>query len=514
MFKKLIVSPAFRRRVSWIIAAVLILPFLLFFSSSNFSTGRRGQSAGTLFGKAVPLSAFEDLQQGLRRQWADRYPGLPPDFLESMLTRSVWDRLTLLAEGKRQRLPISDLDIAARIQRVPDFQDNGRFSHARYELILRGAGSSPQRFEQSMRDDLLIEQLLDRVKAAVSVSDEEVRAAYEQAHEQLAASVVFFDPSDFVEAADAAITEEEVRARYDAHPDEVRVPAQVVFDYAGVSFEELAAKTQPTAEESGLTEEERDASKTERVGKQLKTLALDLQEDLEDHKPFEDIVTSRALVRRSAGPLDPEAEPPSDGPNPVILRAVKDVPEGQLSDVIDSGNRVDLARVTRRIPVTTPPFEAVRSQVRHRLILERSRTLAKAAAESWRTHVTEQQAQGLRFEEVAAVDGRPVVSARFTRTQAIDPLGYQGDVNARAFATAPGQVTDVLETPRGFALLRPEERIPADRAGFDQEAPRIREETLTAKQSEQVEQWMSDLRTRAHLKSFLDEQPDAKPEKS
>lgn len=527
MFKKLIKSETVRRRISFLIFIVLVIPFGLFFSANWISGLGHRDAVGTLFGKPVPRQTFDEILQGMRRQWEAQMAGVPLEFLEPMLIQSAWDKLMLLEEARRERLHVSDLDLIEFIKQIPAFQENGQFARARYELILRGTGTSPRRFEELVRNDLLVQRLVDRVKAAASVPDDELEAAYREAREALSASLVVFDPAEFAGQAAAAVTDEAVRVRYEAKPEEMRHPEQVRIDYAGVSFEELRSKTQPTEEQLQAYyadhqdaldrqadsspkpfEEVRDVVRERAVSElartQLQTLALDLQDDLDEKKPFEDIVRSRALARRSAGPVDVDRAPAlPDLPSPTILEGVKDLPVGAVSGVIETDIGVYVAQVAERIPSRVPPLEEVRDQVRARLVEERATQLAGDAARAFVTRLKDQQGKGLRFEEVLEIEQRVAIPARFTRTQSIVPIGYQPAVNEQAFATPLGQLTEVLETPGGFVLLRPEERIPADLARFGEERESVRQERLRAKQDTRFQEFLTGLRARAKLQSFL-----------
>jgi len=357
------------------------------------------------------------------------------------------------------------------------------------------------------------------------VTDEDVRAAFVRAHEQLTASVIVITPGSFIDESATAVTEADVRARYDARPDEVRRPKQVAFEYAGMSRESLAGAISLT--EADLTdyyethhdeflaadgqpkpfeearEPVRQSLTNERVRKQLTERALDLAEDLDATHPFDEIVTARGLTRAIAGPLNP-LEPTPGGPDPALLHAVAELNKGQVSGVVHTTAGVYIARVTQRIPAMVPALDEVRDAIRERLIRERAREAARKAAEEIRATLQERSSAGVRFEEAVLLGGVTVRHAQFSRTQPIDPVGYERVVNETAFATTLGALTPVLETVRGFIMLRPEERLPPDDAAFAQEEPALRSDTLSHRQETRFAEWLEEVRGRAQLKSFLD----------
>ena len=534
MFKKLISSHALRRRTSWVIAGVLILPFVLFFHATGRApTQGPGGTAGVIFGKPVSWDVFQQERLWIRRQMESQLGDqeLPEEIIGPLITQSTWNRLILLEEAKRLRLRVADQEIAAFIQQqIPAFQENGRFVPERYYRFLSATGMSPQLFEGRLRNDLLVQQLITTIKGSVVVTEDEVKAAYANAYETLNGSLILFDPASFADAAAAALTEDEVRARYDARPDEVRIPEQLMLEYAGASREELAAHTRVTDEEARAfyedhqeqftntdgavqpLEQVRDAARRqatdEQVRKQLKALALDLEEDVDARLRFEEIALTRALTLKSAGPVAAGNPLAAGELEPAVLNAVAGLRDGEVSGVIETDNGVYVARITQRVPSRVPPFDQVREGVRARLVQERAREAAKSAAEGFSARLKEARASGFRFEELVVKEGVvPSAVGPFTRTQPVGDLGYLPSLNDAAFATPPGEATSVIETPRGFVILRPEERIPADESRFAEAATGLRQDALTRAQSARLDEWLQEVRARAKLQSFVNQPP-------
>ncbi len=527
MFKRIVLSDAFRRRVSWIIAAVLIIPFAVFFRSTGQSLAHGpGGTAGKIFGKPVAWETFQEQQHLLRQQLESQFAQIPDTLAGSILAQYTWEKLMLIEEAKRKGVRISNGEIAAFIQKIPAFQQHGRFIPERYYRYLQAIGANPESFERSLRNDLAVQKLVDSVKASVSISDADVRTAYFTTHERLQAAVIVFDAASFLDRASAKVTEDALHQYYDAHINEVRIPDQLVIDYAGVSREELASKVQLSDEdltayyrdhqdqftkEDGTTrpleevrEQVRQSALNERISKQLKALVLDLQEDLDAKLLFDEIVTVRALLQRSVGPF-PAGNPwVADGPEPAVLQAVADLPEGKISEVIETQNGVYLARVTHRIPSRIPTFEEAQEQVRERWIKEQGRALAKQTADQLRFALEKQRAMGLRAEE--ALQSLGITATRpapFTRTEPIDPIGYVPAINEAVFITPLGEFTPVLGTPNGFVILRSEDHLPADESRFVTEQTSFREQTLSQRQSERIRQWIEEVRSRAKLQDFV-----------
>lgn len=527
MFKRLIRSKALRRRVSWTIAAVLILPLVIFFHVTGQGSRKGpGGVAGVIFGKPIPWERFQEQYQWSRTQ-VERQVGKLPDAWEPLLDDLTWDRLIQLEEARRRRLRVDDQELAAFIRQIPAFQEDGRFLPERYHRYLRATGLSPQTFEPLLRSDLLLEKLHEAMGSSVTVSDDEVKTAYADQHAQLRATLILFEPAAYTAQAAAGLTEDELQTAYQASLEELRTPEQLVIQYVGRSREELMAHVQLDEEEldrlaqnrreqpggaDGATTPQDDVKASlrrelvnERIRKQLAALRLDLEEDVEAGRSLEEIAAARSLSLRSAGPLPVGSRGGPEAPDPRVLEAAAQLPEGRLTDVLQTDSGIYLARVAQRIPPRVPPFDEVRETIRQRRLQERARGAAKAHAEALAAYFRARRAAGLRFEEAALTLGPlPARPVTFTRTGPIEPMGMFPSVNEAAFATPLGDLTDVLETTHGFVILRPEERLPTDETQFADTQAALRQATLTHKQSLRLEEWRKELRDRAKLQSFLE----------
>lgn len=533
MFKDIIRSEVLRRRTSWVVAAVLIFPLIMFFHATGQAPAKGpGGAAGIVFGKPIPWDVFQEQQLWMRRQLEQQMGGqIPEELISTWLNQSVWDRFILLEEARRMKIRVSNQEIADAIRNISALQENGRFISERYYNFLRAGGMSPQIFEDRLRNDLLVQKLVDAVKASVAVSPEEVKAAYTASQEMVRVTLVLVEPAAFRNDAESTATDEAIRLRYEAHPDESRIPEQLMIEYAGTSRDELTPHLPaPTDEQLKIFyddhpdrfakddgspkpfDEVRDAVKQawteEQLRKQLSNLSLDLQDGLDEKLRLEEIAAIRGLTIRPAGPLSTGNVLAPGGPEPAVLQAVAGLEDGRPSSVVNTGNGVYIARVTQRIPARIPPLDEVRGGVRQRIVQDRSRELAKTAADAFYAKLKEGRASGLRLEEVALMqEQRLLTSPPFTRTDPIGDLGQFPSVNDAAFNTPLREPTQVLETPRGFIVLIPQERIPADESKFAEQEQRLREEALKRRRSTHLEEWLNELRTRAKLKSFVDTLP-------
>ncbi|MBI4343618.1 MAG: peptidyl-prolyl cis-trans isomerase [Candidatus Omnitrophica bacterium] len=518
MFKKLIKSQVLRKRLSWVIFIILVLPFVLFFSPAQLN--RANGAAGMLFGKKVSREDFDRQQRWIRRQ-LEQQPGEP--LPEPVITQLTWERLMLLAHAQRQRVKVPDAELARVIHQIPHFQVDGRFQPERYRLFLHALNISPQSFEEMIRDDLRIQRLVSQVRAAVIVTDPELEEAYRTAHERARVSLVAVPSAAFAGEAAQQISEADVQAAYEAQQESLRLPEQVAFEYLGLTEAEARAQAAPAQEDldryyaahpdefttdstvqlpEQVQENVRARVAAEQAKQRLVGLAMDLDE--QRAKTFEELAAAANLAVRSFGPTPAGDLFVAGAPEPALMQVAFTQPIGELSRVVETDQGVYVLRVTAREPSRVPPLEEVRPKVLARLTETRALELARQAASALHERLTQALASGTPFEEACRqAQTTPVSPAPFARSQAIDALGDAPQVNAEVFETAAGELTGIVQTQDRFVIALVRERLPADLGGLAAEREPLREETLQRKQQERLIAWLADLRERAKLQSYV-----------
>jgi peptidyl-prolyl cis-trans isomerase D len=241
------------KKVMQIILALVILPFAFFGIDSYFRGGSGGDSVATVGDYKISQNEFtqslRERQDMLRRVSGDRVDPALLDSTElrfSVIENLVQQRL-LVDRAVRAGLVATDRQIQDIIGTVDAFKEEGKFSYARYEELLRAQGMTPLIFEQRMRQDLLVDHLTHAYSGASFVSRAEAALVLRISEQQREISHFTLTADSFVPQvkleADAA------KKYYDSHQDEFRVPEQVRIEYVMLSADGLQAQMQPAAAE-------------------------------------------------------------------------------------------------------------------------------------------------------------------------------------------------------------------------------------------------------------------------
>lgn len=241
------------KKMMQLMLAVIILPFAFFGIDSYFQAGGSGDAVATVGDYKVSQAEFSmalrERQEMLQRMSGGR---VDPAMLDSTELRfSVIDNLVqqrlLMDRAVRAGLVITDRQVQDIVGNVEAFRENGKFSYARYEELLRSQDMTPVIFEQRMRQDLLVDHVTSGYAGSAFVSRAEAAMLQRISDQQR-------EISHFVLSADRFVSQVKLEADaakkyYDSHQDEFRVPEQVRIEFVSLSADSLLAQMQPAAAE-------------------------------------------------------------------------------------------------------------------------------------------------------------------------------------------------------------------------------------------------------------------------
>jgi peptidyl-prolyl cis-trans isomerase D len=224
----------------------MAVPFAFFGVSGDF-TG--GSYAAKVEGVEIPMAQLENQYQAELARYAEFGTDLPTE-LRSLVRQGVLNNLVREAlinvHVAEQGYRISDQMITDFIQRVPEFQVDGRFSKDRYYQWLEERALTPTRFEESQRESLRLQQFQRGLAATAFVTPAEYRRYLNLYGEQRRAAIATFNVDAF--AQDIEIGEEEVVSYYEANPAEFRTEESVDVNYIEIDRAGLSEKVNITEE--------------------------------------------------------------------------------------------------------------------------------------------------------------------------------------------------------------------------------------------------------------------------
>ncbi|PIV75629.1 MAG: peptidylprolyl isomerase, partial [Rhodocyclales bacterium CG17_big_fil_post_rev_8_21_14_2_50_68_7] len=242
------------KRVVQIILALIILPFA-FWGVESY-VGFIGGGTDVAKVGSTKIGAV-DFSRTLREQQDRLRAALGKEFSPAMLDRpearravleTMINQRLLLLQAFDSHLRVSDEELRAYIASIPQLQADGQFSRARYEELLRAQGMTEAGFEQSLRQDLLVQQILAALAEGGFATRSEVARWLALEAETREVSEALFKPERFASRVEP--TEEALRKYYEANRKSFETPEEVRAEYVVLSAASVAAQVNVPEEEA------------------------------------------------------------------------------------------------------------------------------------------------------------------------------------------------------------------------------------------------------------------------
>ncbi|MDH5633865.1 MAG: SurA N-terminal domain-containing protein [Gammaproteobacteria bacterium] len=227
-----------------LIVGIIIAVFSLWGINSYFEGGSNllvAKGKGVEVPKQVYLRALDRYKSNVPPSMWDN-PFIKQQVVESLINESL-----LMAEIRSLGYRASDVQLSDYIRSQTYFQTNGQFDPAMYQTALRSASTSVREYESQSRESLALQQLLDTYRQSAIVTDKAVDQALALAQQQRVIDYVLIEPSRF--RSGLKITDNEMRAYYEANTSRFQTEEQVQVSYIELSAAALAAGYVPSEEE-------------------------------------------------------------------------------------------------------------------------------------------------------------------------------------------------------------------------------------------------------------------------
>lgn len=470
--------------LSWILWLVVALFIGYIFTDFGGGLGRRGSGAtgdnvaASVGKQTVTMEEFErhyKRLEGLYRQIygeqftaeAARQMGLPLQALNQAVSQKI-----LLEEARRMGLAATDEEVRDRVLQEPAFKDaQGRFvGEERYAEILRGARyPSAAAFEAELRDEILVQKLMDIMEANLFVSDQEVEKAYRDQVERARIRYVQLPRARF--AAAAMVADPEVKDYFEKHKNEYRLPEQREAAYLLIDQNQLstAAKVDDKALRDYYQQHQDEFTQPEQV--HARHILVDTK-GRSDAEAQAKIAAAKARLAKGEAfaavareVSDEPAAKTSGGDLGYFGRgqmvkefddAVFGAQTGALIGPVKTQFGYHLIEVLEKKPAGTQPFEQVREMIRQRLTSEQTAQAAESRAKALAKKVADakpKSADALKALASPAEGATFGETGPFGKNQPINGLGYAPAFANAAFALQKGGVSEAVQTPAGWTVL-------------------------------------------------------------
>jgi peptidyl-prolyl cis-trans isomerase D len=450
-------------RKSKFIQIVLFLTLILAFAVVGLEGYNRfreqGEIVATVDGQAIRQPEWDEAHKQEVQRLRQSMPNLDPKLLDSpeakyaTLERLVRERVIAAASNK-QLLSTSDQRLAQELSENPNIAalrtPDGKLDMERYKLLVGSQGLTPAGFENRVRQDLAMRQVLGGVTSsglsASAIIDQSLATYFERREVQIQA----FSTQEF--ATKVTPSEEQLNQYYQANPQLFQAPESASIEYLVLDLE--AAKKgitlkaddvkayydQNAARLSGQEERRashilitapKNAPAAERATAKTKAEAL-LAEVKKSPDSFADVARKNSQDPGSAengGDLDFFARGAMVKP---FEDAAFTMQKGDISSVVESDFGYHIIRLTDIKAAKQKSFEEMKPEIEADLLKQQAQKNFAELAEGF-TNAVYEQADSLK--------------------PAADRLGLQVKTLANVQRTPGPGVTGALANPRFLNAL-------------------------------------------------------------
>ncbi|TMA39876.1 MAG: hypothetical protein E6J79_01705 [Deltaproteobacteria bacterium] len=436
--------------------------------------GQRMEVVARVDGQAISRRDVDRTAAALQR----RFESMPPEVVRSLNLREraldeLIEDVLIRREAERLGIRVTEAELIEAITRMPEFQEDGRFSRERVEAVLNFQRDRGE-FEDQLRRSILFQRLQSLVSDGVHVSDGEVAERYRLDHAQMNLSYVRVPAA--AEEKRISLTDDDLTKYLQEHSDRYRVPAKVRARYVAYRRADFLAQADvPESAIGDYYELHKNDKFTEPEQVRARHILVKVASDAGEpakaaaRKKAEDLLAKvraggdfAALARKNSDDPGSAAQGGDLGlfgrgtMTPAFESAAFALEAGKVSDVVETPFGFHVIKVEEHRPGGVKALDAARDEIVQALRAERALELARKQAETDRREIV----RGKALAEAAA--GRTVEETPpFAAADDIPGVGRVKAFTDAAFALQTGEVSDLVETDDAVYLVAPFERTEA-----------------------------------------------------
>lgn len=453
-----------KHATSWLIKVALFAIVIVFIFWGGYSyTERRASRVAAVNGSYIGIreyqSTYNSLVEQMRRQFGDQFStdlaealNLKGQALERLINRRL-----LLAEARKLDLEISREELQQAIVSYPAFQTNGRFDPLRYQRTLSYLRLTPQEFEASQSEDLLIGKVQSFIARGAKVLDSEVLSFFHHTRDKVNLAYIQIDPKKFTDQV--ALDDEAIEGYFNENQETYRFAAKRNIIFIRFVPQDYLDEVEPTeAEVEDFYRLNQDGYQTPKkvrarhilfpiapqaTATQLRPIQERAKEVLALARKGDDFATlarkySKDSTASKGGDLGYFTRTDMVKPFADVAFSIQ---KGEISDLVRTRFGLHIIKVEDIKESVPQPLDEVREAVIRSLKEERARDIALQRAEAF---IDESRALD-DLQKAAAAQGLEVKETGFfAADEAIPQLGRYSEINEIIFSLQPMEVSPAL----------------------------------------------------------------------
>ncbi len=491
-----------------VIIAFIISIFAVWGGAGRLGEGRRQNTIAKVGKQKISRDFYySSLVQRLQTM-SKEYQNLDANLIQQLnipqqILEQIIQRTLLLQKAKEMGLSVSDDEIAAKIISYPVFQKDGKFiGFSQYQKILNWNHISISEFEQSLKNEILIDKVVKSVTSGVFATEEEAWKSFKNNAETARIEYAVLDTNKVKldkEPSDSALEE-----YYNGKKAAYRLPERREADFVFIQSDELKPEIEISpgeiskyykANETQFKEPEQtrvsriyfafENKDKELVRTQAKTILGRLKKN-EDFGTLAEIYSEddKASAKGDWGLFEWRNLPPKE------QEAINNLGKGEHSDLIETENGTAILKVTEKEPEKLSPLEEVSARITD--ILKDKK--ARDTAEKQISHLEKTTKKEGSLDAAAQKMGYKMKKTGLLKQgdplKDIDP---SGSISSSLFSLTEGGITSPVFTYKGIGLAQLKKIDPPRPAAFNEVKEQVKKDFLVEKKKDSALQKIKNL---------------------
>jgi len=483
--------------VLWIVIATFIIAiFAVWGGAGRLGEARQANTIAQIGKKDITAEDYFKVLRQRIEQMKREYPGLNPALLRQLnlpmqILEQMVNQQVLLYIARDMGLKVTDREVQERIMSFPIFQREGKFvGFEEYKRILDWNHIPLQKFEESLREEILLNKVVQLLTAGVAVTEDEAWENYRNQNETV--KIEYLVASTDKIKLDIEPTEEELKSHFEKNKAKYRVPERREGKVVFLKTEEL--KKEITVSESEIEKYYRDnlnqfkepgrtrvsriyLTYSEADKTQAQSLGHILKTRLEGGEDFSELASLYSKDEKAKnggdwGYYDWQNFTPEE------IQAVNKLEAGQVSEPLDLGYAISILKVTEKMPEITRSLAEVKFMIQNNLLEQKARNRASERVEK----LARVARKTKNLEQAARREGLPVQDTGLLKNgEPLSGIDSSGTLSQTLFELKEKEISSPVFTYEGVGLVQLTRIDPEHPASFEEARAQVKENLLSEK---------------------------------
>jgi len=228
--------------VGWIILGILFVAFA-FFGLNSYLQGSAANYAAAVNDQEITLARHQRAYQQLRTRMADMLGDnfdsaqLNEDILKANALQQLINEELVLQAADAEGFAASNQLVAARINAIDAFKEDGVFSKTQYERVLGYQELNPANFEYNLKQEIIANQYREGISRTAAATATGLSRAYVLEGQLRRFNYMILPLQSFSEQLE--ITDQDIEDYYASHSDAFMTPERVKVQYLELDLSTL-----------------------------------------------------------------------------------------------------------------------------------------------------------------------------------------------------------------------------------------------------------------------------------